>query len=417
MKGLKKTFILALCLLACSGIYAQGARIVNTIAHGKPLSYWTYWDANEGFCPGPYEFISVGNNIFYVYTRTEQDSSSYCTDAWYKIEGGKITKVMESDFWSADCFYYQGKDILILGIVNSWCEEKDTNFLYINAEMRGKKYSYRIEQKGNISISSTKNAYFVNNNLFIISCDGYFVRIEFTDESSCKVDYDSDLFTDLNKDDYDIQQFSSTFRFAEWKYYKFYHKEKIEEAEFIGGSLAEEQSFDKSDYEYLGIDDKGICYYVKEDWIVDDNGECGVSIKYNIAVFDPWSKKLYFYEDYPLGDWNPTRHLDSLKGYFPWTLSPDGNIYFMDLDRRTNEYVIKKVDNLWEKDLKAKEKSIGTVTKNHIPLYKEASLDAENDGYNFENDFVWVKETKDNWSCIQKIDGSEGWIPSEYLRF
>ena len=55
------------------------------------------------------------------------------------------------------------------------------------------------------------------------------------------------------------------------------------------------------------------------------------------------------------------------------------------------------------------------MNANHIPLAKEASATAQNDGYCFENDFVWVKETKASWSRIQKIDGRTGWVESRYI--
>ena len=55
--------------------------------------------------------------------------------------------------------------------------------------------------------------------------------------------------------------------------------------------------------------------------------------------------------------------------------------------------------------------------KNHIPLYKEPSETAETDGFNFENDIVWEKETKGEWSKIQKLDGREGWGETKYINF
>ena len=59
---------------------------------------------------------------------------------------------------------------------------------------------------------------------------------------------------------------------------------------------------------------------------------------------------------------------------------------------------------------------IGQMNTNHIPLMK-AQAGNENDGYCFENDFVWVKEQSADkkWSRIQKIDGRIGWVETKYI--
>ncbi len=171
------------------------------------------------------------------------------------------------------------------------------------------------------------------------------------------------------------------------------------------------KSVKETGYSSFGKDGKGLLYYKKT--ITDDNGVKTV----NFAILDPFTQKLYVYEDYAPNEWNPPRHANGIIiGSYNWTVAPDGNIYFTDADVEKGEYQIKRVINRWWDDMGINDRIIGQMNTNHIPLLT-AMNDRQNDGYCFENDFVWVTEqTKDKkWSKIKKIDGREGWVETKYI--
>lgn len=173
-------------------------------------------------------------------------------------------------------------------------------------------------------------------------------------------------------------------------------------------------------YSVIGEDDKGFIYFRKME---GENGtynedKTDLNVKFNIAVLDVWNRKVYFYEDYKVNEWNPPRNSEGkVICSTSWTVAPDGNIYFTDCDVANKEWLIKKIPNRWYEEIGINKRHIGTFTKNHIPLYKEPSETAETDGFNFENDIVWEKETKGEWSKIQKLDGREGWGETKYINF
>ncbi len=174
-----------------------------------------------------------------------------------------------------------------------------------------------------------------------------------------------------------------------------------------------------SRYNNFAKDSKGLIYFRKMD--TDDGpfdwGEPAKNIKFDIAILDPWTKQVKYYEDYAPNEWNPPRDANGkIIGSYSWTVAPDGNIYFTDADVEKGEYQIKRVINRWWDDMGINDRIIGQMNTNHIPLLT-AMNGSQNDGYCFENDFVWVTEqSKDKkWSKIKKIDGREGWIETKYI--
>jgi len=163
-------------------------------------------------------------------------------------------------------------------------------------------------------------------------------------------------------------------------------------------------------YASLGKDGKGLLYYGTS---TEDNGVITV----NFAVLDPFTQKLYVYDDYAPNEYNPPRDsTGKIIGSYSWTVAPDGNIYFTDADVEKGEYQIKRVINRWWDEMGINDRIIGQMNTNHVPLLTSMN-GAENDGYCFENDFVWVTEqSKDKkWSKIKKIDGREGWVETKYI--
>ncbi len=171
-------------------------------------------------------------------------------------------------------------------------------------------------------------------------------------------------------------------------------------------------NMNQTEYVLFGKDSKGLMYY--RDF---PSGNDNVNIEFVIAVLDPFTQEVYFYEDYGTCLWTPpTDKAGKIIGSYSWTVAPDGNIYFTDADVEKGEYQIKRVINRWWDEMGINNRIIGQMNTNHIPLLTTMN-GSQNDGYCFENDFVWVTEqSKDNkWSKIKKIDGREGWIETKYV--
>ncbi len=173
-------------------------------------------------------------------------------------------------------------------------------------------------------------------------------------------------------------------------------------------------------YDLKGFDSKGLHYFLRFDCEKGNYSEdiAAFNVKFSIAVMDLWEDKVYFYEDYKVNEWNPPRDAEGKTlCSTSWTVAPDGNIYFTDCDLGNKEWLIKKIPNRWYEEIGINNRHIGRFTVNHIPLHVDASENSETDGFNFENDIIWEKETKGEWSRIQKLDGREGWVQTKYITF
>ena len=169
---------------------------------------------------------------------------------------------------------------------------------------------------------------------------------------------------------------------------------------------------------YIGTDKKGLGYY----WRYKYNGVT-VAIKdpYNpievvIAVLDPWKKEVNVIE-LPAGDWDPERRAGGLIARCSQCIDEEGNVYFTDCSKEKGVYQIKKLTNTWSKELGYSERKIGRMTANRIPLYKAKKINSENNGYNYEHEYLWVLESGKKWSKVRKVDGREGYVETKYIRF
>lgn len=80
-------------------------------------------------------------------------------------------------------------------------------------------------------------------------------------------------------------------------------------------------------------------------------------------------------------------------------------------------YQIKKLTNTWSKELGYSERIIGRMNANRIPLYEAKKTSAENNGYNYEYEYLWVLEKTKTWCKVRKVDGREGYVETKYIRF
>ena len=171
-------------------------------------------------------------------------------------------------------------------------------------------------------------------------------------------------------------------------------------------------------FHYIGTDKTGLSYY----WGYKYNGvTVAIRDPYNpievlIAVLDPWEKEVNIIE-LPAGDWDPERRAGGLIARCSQCIDEEGNVYFTDCSKEKGVYQIKKLTNTWSKELGYSERKIGRMTANRIPLYEKKDTRSENNGYNYEHEYLWVLESGKKWSKVRKVDGREGYVETKYIRF
>ncbi|MBN2653001.1 MAG: SH3 domain-containing protein [Spirochaetales bacterium] len=214
--------------------------------------------------------------------------------------------------------------------------------------------------------------------------------------------------------------------------------------EFVNPS----DEFDSSTFER--IDNTGLKYYPGESWKIgtDSKGLSYVLAVYSYSdrlesefvvrekklyfiVYDPWEKKV-LYKYYPgavmydyckIADYRSGG--DFFHAKYNGAVHSNGDLYFTTVDMSHRKYQLWRIENTWWEELGANKKEIVRIDGNRIPLYKEARLDAELSGYNYQDDYVWVKKRESNifeldgeqvsWLYVAKRDGREGWILSNQV--
>jgi hypothetical protein len=166
---------------------------------------------------------------------------------------------------------------------------------------------------------------------------------------------------------------------------------------------------------YIGTDKQGLSYYYESN--LTDSGYNGKDLlELNIAVLDPWEKEVNVIE-LPAGDWDPERRAGGLIARCSQCIDEEGNVYFTDCSKEKGVYQIKKLTNTWSKELGYSERKIGRMSANRIPLYEKKDTSSENNGYNYEHEYLWVLESGEKWSKVRKVDGREGYVETRYIRF
>ena len=436
---MKKTFIFITLIFIGTFLWSQNIEIIKKIPFGteESFNYWTGWDANEGCRPGISNLLSVDES-FYVTTRAD----SYGNLKIYSVQKN-VNKEIESDKlpWNVGEFIYS---YINNGCIFGWkgsSERKDNVNLFINYKNKTYNINFNNSEFCYNELYSDASVYITDNTAFFMTYSKELISIQLFENGTYKArDVEEtkaylkngkaeELGIDfrLNKKgkvsricigDYSLNRSNDginywnkrtgTFKIMNSKY-----EDKKNLTDFEGDTLA-------SVYELKGYDTKGLHYFLRFD---GENGiynedRTDLNVKFSIVVLDPWEDKIYFYEDYKVNEWNPPRDSNGkVICSTSWTVAPDGNIYYTDCDVANKEWLIKKIPNRWYEEIGINKRHIGTFTKNHIPLYLEPSERAETDGFNFENDIVWEKETKGEWSKIQKLDGREGWVETKYINF
>lgn len=345
----------------------------------------------------------------------------------YDEKLNKIEKVLEmpgDNIYGGIAIYGQISYGYLYGYICSGIPDRDEINIFIN--YKGRRYNVKSKNKDFSTMISPNNFYCTDNIIFFYVDNDKLVSIELNDDGNYLVRgiEETKILLEKKGDLLGFYSFNGGMHFGDhsgryaegllwWKIFN-------NTLNFKNENYKEYKKMNEIKYSYLGYDNKGLQYFRK---LETSNGinkikKTGQKIKFNIAVFDTWTGSVFFYEDYNENEWNPPRDNEGkIICGTSWAVSDNGYIYFTDCDVKNKQWLVKKITNRWYEEIGIKKRHIGFIKENYIPLFVEPSVDPSIDGYNYENDIVWEKETKGKWSKIQKLDGREGWVESKYINF
>jgi hypothetical protein len=410
-------------LFFSSLLFAQSIETFKTMKFGEPIDFWTKWDGVEGGAPGIYELLVPNSEDVVLYDSEKNE--------WLLIDTSNKVTVLEEGYSTLEKRGARFSAYIKNGYIVGFAQiGKEGEYKITVSDWKIGHYKTNILLDSHDYIGFPVQLYYTSENLFFQTEKKDLISIELLSDGTNKVRGADETKSWLEsgkgeeigykQELYENGQISDNYigdiivRTAS----NYYRTPVTTNVKMLSDKYSELTRMKDTGYSNLGKDGKGLVYYRK---LEDENGlynsdHPGKNIKFNIAVIDIWTRQVYFYEDYAANEWNPPRNSEGkVIGSYAWTVAPDGSIYFADADTEKGEYQIKRIPNRWYKDMGMEGRTIGQMNANHIPLAEEASAAAQNDGYCFENDFVWVKETKGAWSRIQKIDGRTGWVESKYI--
>ena len=405
---MKKITFLFIIFLTNIFLYAQKFEIIKELPFGELIDYYEESDPNEGMTAG-IKSLSIKKNSFYI-----NDSSNY---EWKSLQNINDRFNIDNRY----CFRATKSNELAYiygGIEKGY----DLNIL-INSEIL-KKPDYRITLQENLA-DLFYGLYITENKLFAQTENETIVYWEllpggktvFHDAEQTKKEMEDGMAEHLG-----IQEKWGGIYFGE---------NRITNTEApLFNEIANEVVIKTTEYNYLpsgswiwwsclGTDKKGITYYFS--WWVDEESSKAeknpdIPFKLYFGALDSWNKEFYITE-LPAGDWNPPRNKNGLIAVCSQCIDEDGNIYFTDCNKEKGCYEIKKLSNDWVKKYDFYNREVGRMNANHIPLQTTANQSSDNNGYNFDHEYLWILEHGKDLCKVRKVDGREGYVETKYINF
>ncbi len=406
--------VLLISVLMMCGVFAQKVETAASYPFDKPFGYWTEWEPTEGGMPFFNVTLVDQQYVFYAHSPITGYTYHLKPDGTYEL--GEKDKNFAFTCTQPINWHYGG--IRIIGFQTTfngviWKYSLTMSDRKEPVEFESLVHCDYIYYTGKILFAEDANSHEMFS-LEFLPDGSYTVRdvsetkAWLEDGKGEELGYIIDEWSSICFGDVDLSTVDNFYKDSCFK--------NAHEDEIIGAAF---DALMSSRYKRIGKDSKGLIYLQK---MQTENGryrygEPAKNITFDIAILDPWTKQVKYYEDYAPNEWNPPRDANGrVIGSYSWTVAPDGNIYFTDADVEKGEYQIKRVINRWWDDMGINDRIIGQMNTNHIPLLTTMN-GSQNDGYCFENDFVWVTEqSKDKkWSKIKKIDGREGWVETKYI--
>jgi hypothetical protein len=176
---------------------------------------------------------------------------------------------------------------------------------------------------------------------------------------------------------------------------------------------------------YLGQDRKGLVYaFTFLPWHSRmTQGSLAQASRENGAfcfiIIDLWKKTAVF-RPLEKGEHFPTEGTDLAH-----SVSPDGTIYYFNLDVPNKQYVLKKVVNTWWDELGLTHTVSATVNDNRVRIRDKPSTQGQILDYLYENEVTRITNqtpqpdevsgVKAPWYKITMPDGRQGWVFGQFL--
>lgn len=401
---MKKLILSVIFLLNTIFIFAQKFEVTKEIKFGQPIKYYENWDPVEGGNPGIYQMQSWKNQLILFDT----DNHFY-----FNLENPNQKREYKSLYNILS--FSQNDEILVLGEKGS-INKIDIYTKSKNITQPDYSIDYSdVKDKFSFSLYYTENKLFSNGNSGLIYWellpDG---KTKFHNATQTKQEMENGLAEHLgiSIDDEGLYFGDTSVSFTNPPNYKNYWKE-------VSIVTEQYQSFGKKFGGCMGVDKRGLAYFNLYKNSANDKRPLknpNLPIQVYISVLDPWTHQVYMIE-LPEGNWNPARNENGLIANMVNCVDFNGNIYFTDCNKQKGCYEIKKLSNDWIKQYDFYKREIGIMNTNHIPLQNEAKLSAENNGYNFDHEYLWILEHQDDWCKVRKVDGREGWVETKYINF
>ncbi len=403
---MKRIVLFFLCMINLSFLFAQKFEVTKEIKFGQPIKYYENWDPVEGGNPGIYQMQSWKNQLILFDT----DNHLY-----FNLENPNQKREYKSLYNILS--FSQNDEILVLGEKGS-INKIDIYTKSKNITQPDYSIDYSdVKDKFSFSLYYTENKLFSNGNSGLIYWellpDG---KTKFHNTTQTKQEMENGLAEHLGLKKIGSQKYfgdncinvKKAPNFANyWKNISI----RNEKYEWLSKSFS-------TAFSYEGTDKKGLSYYsaIGNGFNINLSTHPEIPYEFIVAVLDPWTYEVYICE-LPAGDWNPVRNSNGLIAMNSSCIDFEGNFYLTDCNKEKGCYEIKKLSNDWIKQYDFYKREIGIMNTNHIPLQNEAKLSAENNGYNFDHEYLWILEHQDDWCKVRKVDGREGWVETKYINF
>ncbi|MDR2897905.1 MAG: hypothetical protein LBU99_03750 [Spirochaetaceae bacterium] len=423
---MKAKILLILLMVIRVCVYGQQISIAKVLPFGEPIQYYTEWDRNEGGAPGIAIFRITSNGNFFL-KDVGGDIRKYSADEvplWRVYDSEMEEQIsIESMFQGTSTdgvigrYFYFGTR----GGSEGWIRVYDerislTTPAYIFGTRKG--------LTGRDVLSGSTPPYITGNIFFWETSNGDLVSWELLGEGQTQyrgIEETKQWLAEGNAEKVGYHKSNGRSMFGDFymisRALNYWKKEII----FPEGEYKELKN--PSNFWYIGTDGKGLNYYriLKTDKLLRQFPDSSTKVKTVIAIEDTWTGKVVIRE-YPEGTWDPPRRdyegRVEVVGMYPWAVHPNGDVYYWDADTEKEEYQLKRLVNDWWEEIGIPERKIGRIKENYIPLRLEKTEASGNNGYNYENEYVWIKEeSEDGWVLIEKIDGRVGWIKGSSIYY
>ena len=404
---MKKNILIVLFLIIASSCFAQKFEVIKELRFGHPIEYYEESDPNEGKTAG-IASICFKDNVFYILDNSK-DTWISLADINDKYTAQYLDGAIKTTFNNGVYLYGNFK------------EGYELNLIIKNKELNYPDYRIIVQEK----IDEFSSIIYSENRLFSTKYDKSLIYWELLPEG--KTIYHAAEQTKKEMEDGLAEQLGIQEKWGGI----YFGENRITNTEApLFNEIANEVVIKTTKYSYLpsgswiwwsclGTDKKGITYYFS--WWADEESSKAeknpdIPFKLYFGALDSWNKEFYITE-LPEGDWNPPRNKNGFIAVCSQCIDEDGNIYFTDCNKEKGCYEIKKLSNDWVKKYDFYNREVGRMNANHIPLQTTANQSSNNNGYNFDHEYLWILEHGKDLCKVRKVDGREGYVETKYINF